>query len=128
MSCKSIDNPRLMCHATTVPSEEEPLQTVLSLKDHVTPAGHEPLFTLLDRLSRVRPLEDDESRLLGFVVGSQKRRERSGEVRFKWTYALDAELAQSVKKTGGYVAFAQKHNITPNAARCRYLRKVKGNG
>jgi len=124
-----IDERNNIFYASNVPTDEgEGMESVLNLKDHVTPAGYRPLETLLDRLSRARPLQEDESRLLGYVIGSQKKRDRAGECRFKWNYALDTELAASFKKTGSHSAFAEKHGITVNAAYIRYYKKVRSNG
>ena len=107
------------------------MESVLELKNHVTPAGHGPLAALLDRLSRERALTDDESRLLGHVINCQSKQNRTGSNYIRWTYDMETDLMRSFKKTGTFVDFANRHNMTPNAARQHYRRKFgcdKGKG
>ena len=129
MRSAMIDKRDNICNAQTMPkSGGDDMESVLELKNHVTPAGHGPLAALLYRLSRERALTDDESRLLGHVINSQRKRDRTT---IRWTYDMETDLMRSFKKTGTFVDFANRHNMTPNAARQHYRRKFgldKGKG
>lgn len=95
--------------AKMVPQEAEPL-----------------LIELVDRIGKLRALEDDESLLVEAVVKKQRRRTRVRTYK-RWTPDDDRELLARQHRRRGVASYAHELGVTETAAwsRLRHLRNLR---
>lgn len=94
---------------------------------NMIPQDGEPLLIeLVDRIGKLRALDDDESRLVEAVVKKQRRRARVRTYK-SWTPKEDRELLQRQHRRRGVASYAQELGVTETAAwsRLRHLRNLR---